>query len=370
MGVHHGHGDVVDAAVGSVDLPGRLGDPQRSLGTDPRADPRLVAALGRVRARRTVRAAARDAGLPTRRAAGVLRRGRSRVRRRVRRALRGAARRRGRGVGDPHHRRRGRQRDQPLHPPPDRRHRSAPGRAAHPRRRDGHPRGGRRGVRPLARRARRHRPRRRRRRVPQRGRQARRPPVPRRPRRLHGRAGLGHRPPRRARDLPPRRVRRVGRRQPHARRGDPGQAGGHDRRHRRRLRPVPVHLGGVGDEAGRPAVAARERRVLHRLRPDGRVRRGLRPGWRQLRRGHGLAVPGDVADLEGLPPHVISVNQLDPLRDEGLAYHRALLDAGVSSVSRTVNGTCHAGDVLFRAALPDVYAATVRDLKGFIDAVG
>ena len=73
------------------------------------------------------------------------------------------------------------------------------------------------------------------------------------------------------------------------------------------------------------------------------------------------------ADLEGLPPHVISVNQLDPLRDEGLAYHRALLDAGVSSVSRTVNGTCHAGDVLFRAALPDVYAATVRDLRGFIE---
>ena len=76
------------------------------------------------------------------------------------------------------------------------------------------------------------------------------------------------------------------------------------------------------------------------------------------------------ADLEGLPPHVISVNQLDPLRDEGLAYHRALLDAGVSSVSRTVNGTCHAGDVLFRAALPDVYAATVRDLRGFIESVG
>jgi acetyl esterase/lipase len=75
------------------------------------------------------------------------------------------------------------------------------------------------------------------------------------------------------------------------------------------------------------------------------------------------------SDLDGLPPHVISVNQLDPLRDEGVAYHRALLDAGVSSVSRTVNGTCHAGDVLFRAAMPDVYAASVRDLRGFVDAV-
>ena len=35
------------------------------------------------------------------------------------------------------------------------------------------------------------------------------------------------------------------------------------------------------------------------------------------------------ADLDGLPPHVISVNQLDPLRDEGLVYYRKLLDAGV-----------------------------------------
>jgi acetyl esterase len=71
------------------------------------------------------------------------------------------------------------------------------------------------------------------------------------------------------------------------------------------------------------------------------------------------------ADLRGLPPHVISVNQLDPLRDEGLVYFRKLLDAGVSAVSRTVNGTCHAGDCIFRGAMPEVYAATIRDIKGF-----
>src|SRR4029450_7572439 len=70
-------------------------------------------------------------------------------------------------------------------------------------------------------------------------------------------------------------------------------------------------------------------------------------------------------DLAGLPPHVISVNQLDPLRDEGLAYARKLLDAGVSVVSRTVHGTCHAGHLIFAAALPDVFAATIRDIKGF-----
>ncbi len=32
---------------------------------------------------------------------------------------------------------------------------------------------------------------------------------------------------------------------------------------------------------------------------------------------------------------------------------------------RTVNGTCHAGDCIFRTAMPDVYFATIRDIKGF-----
>ncbi|MEX2627855.1 MAG: alpha/beta hydrolase fold domain-containing protein [Ilumatobacteraceae bacterium] len=70
-------------------------------------------------------------------------------------------------------------------------------------------------------------------------------------------------------------------------------------------------------------------------------------------------------DLAGLPPHVVSVNQLDPLRDEGLAFSGKLAAAGVSVVSRTVNGTCHAGDCLFRDALPEVYLATIRDIRGF-----
>jgi acetyl esterase/lipase len=74
-------------------------------------------------------------------------------------------------------------------------------------------------------------------------------------------------------------------------------------------------------------------------------------------------------DLQGLPPHVISVNELDPLRDEGLTYYRRLLAAGVPVYSRTVNGTSHAADVLFRKAIPDVYAATIRDIKGFADSL-
>lgn len=75
------------------------------------------------------------------------------------------------------------------------------------------------------------------------------------------------------------------------------------------------------------------------------------------------------SDLEGLPPHVISVNELDPLRDEGLAYYHKLLAAGVSGVSRTVNGTTHGGDLIFRAAIPEVYAATVRDISTFVKSL-
>ncbi len=74
-------------------------------------------------------------------------------------------------------------------------------------------------------------------------------------------------------------------------------------------------------------------------------------------------------DLTGLPPHVISVNELDPLRDEGLAYYRKLLAAGVPVTSRTINGTCHAGDCLMRGAMADVYLATIRDIKGFADSI-
>ncbi|MFF4594103.1 alpha/beta hydrolase fold domain-containing protein [Amycolatopsis sp. NPDC001319] len=70
-------------------------------------------------------------------------------------------------------------------------------------------------------------------------------------------------------------------------------------------------------------------------------------------------------DLADLPPHVISVNELDPLRDEGIAYHRALLAAGVQSRAWLNLGLCHTGETLFRATMPDVYAATIAGLSRF-----
>ena len=70
-------------------------------------------------------------------------------------------------------------------------------------------------------------------------------------------------------------------------------------------------------------------------------------------------------DLAGLPPHTVSVNELDELRDEGLLYARKLMAAGVPTISRTVNGTHHGGDTEYWEALPHVCRATVRDIQGF-----
>ena len=84
-------------------------------------------------------------------------------------------------------------------------------------------------------------------------------------------------------------------------------------------------------------------------------------------RANPLAWPyhAERGDLKGLPPHVISVNELDPLRDEGLAYYRKLLAAGVPAVGRTVHGTPHAGDQSFPDIMPEVYQDTLRAIYGF-----
>jgi acetyl esterase len=75
-------------------------------------------------------------------------------------------------------------------------------------------------------------------------------------------------------------------------------------------------------------------------------------------------------ELAGLPPHVISLNELDPLRDEGLVYYRRLTHAGVPTAGRIVAGTCHGGDLLVAAAMPEVFASTMRDVSGFAKSLG
>jgi acetyl esterase/lipase len=75
-----------------------------------------------------------------------------------------------------------------------------------------------------------------------------------------------------------------------------------------------------------------------------------------------------IDELKGLPPHLISVNELDPLRDEGLALYRKLLAAGVTVSSRTVNGTPHAGDMGFVDVAPEITADTLASIAAFVGA--
>jgi acetyl esterase/lipase len=72
-----------------------------------------------------------------------------------------------------------------------------------------------------------------------------------------------------------------------------------------------------------------------------------------------------VEDLQGLPPHVISVNELDPLRDEGLAFFRKLLAAGNSATARQVPATNHAADMSYPDIAPEHFHETQRSIVHF-----
>lgn len=80
-----------------------------------------------------------------------------------------------------------------------------------------------------------------------------------------------------------------------------------------------------------------------------------------------LAWPGfaTVEDVTGFPPTVISVNECDPLHDEGVAFYRLLLSAGVAARGRDVLGTMH-GTELTVALCPEITRATALDLAAFV----
>jgi len=82
--------------------------------------------------------------------------------------------------------------------------------------------------------------------------------------------------------------------------------------------------------------------------------------------GDPLAWPSfaTVDDVRGLPPTVISVNEGDPLPDEGINFYRLLLAAGVPATCRQVMGTVHAAEI-FPMACPDVSRETAQSIAAF-----
>ncbi|WP_208006807.1 alpha/beta hydrolase fold domain-containing protein [Aeromicrobium phragmitis] len=70
-------------------------------------------------------------------------------------------------------------------------------------------------------------------------------------------------------------------------------------------------------------------------------------------------------DVRGLPPFVVSVNELDPLRDEGIAFARTLARAGVEVSARMNLGIVHGSEMIFRHALGPAHESAIRDIVGF-----
>jgi acetyl esterase/lipase len=89
-------------------------------------------------------------------------------------------------------------------------------------------------------------------------------------------------------------------------------------------------------------------------------------GIGELENGNPLAWPSfaSEADVAGLPPTFISVNEADPLRDEGVDFYRLLLRAGVTAQCRIIMGTSHGMDV-FTPVLPDISRQTAASIAHF-----
>jgi acetyl esterase len=66
-------------------------------------------------------------------------------------------------------------------------------------------------------------------------------------------------------------------------------------------------------------------------------------------------------DVRGLPSVVVSVNECDPLRDEGINFYRFLMQNGVHARCRQIMGTVHGTEVII-SCCPDISRDTARDI--------
>jgi acetyl esterase len=89
-------------------------------------------------------------------------------------------------------------------------------------------------------------------------------------------------------------------------------------------------------------------------------------GIEEFERRNPLAWPlfASPEDVDGLVPTVISVNECDPLRDEGIEFYRLLLRSGVQARCRQVMGTIH-GTEVFPVACPDISRDTAIAIASF-----
>ena len=93
-------------------------------------------------------------------------------------------------------------------------------------------------------------------------------------------------------------------------------------------------------------------------------------GIAELDRRNPLAWPSFASedDVRGLPPVMISVNECDPLRDEGIEFYRLLLRADVPARCRQVMGTIHGTEVL-PFMCPEISRDTAASIAAFVTSL-
>lgn len=75
------------------------------------------------------------------------------------------------------------------------------------------------------------------------------------------------------------------------------------------------------------------------------------------------------ADMKNLPPHMISVAELEPLKSEGLAYFRKLCAAGVKATGEIELGIVHAAFLQWRQTLPQQHEKAARNIAAFAQSL-
>jgi len=122
------------------------------------------------------------------------------------------------------------------------------------------------------------------------------------------------------------------------------------------------YIAGIWPQDKYPSSTENNGLLLELHHNQGRVIYGLE----EFEKGNPLAWPGFAteADVKGFVPTMISVNECDPLRDEGIEFYRMLLRAGVKAQCREVKGSIHAIEV-FPIACPDVSRETAASMANF-----
>jgi len=88
-------------------------------------------------------------------------------------------------------------------------------------------------------------------------------------------------------------------------------------------------------------------------------------GPNDLENSHAWPYHASVEELKGLPPFILDMNELDPLRDEGSVFGQKLAAAGVHVESKVTAGITHGAALVFRKAAPEFHNGAVRDIVAF-----